>query len=140
MYLLDTNVLSEIRKRRPDSNVTAWFEASLSDDLHLSAITAFEIELGIEKQRRNDAAFAETLTGWLEAVLGLYAERVLPITTGIARRWGRLSAQIGNTNLDLGIAATALEHGLTVVTRNVAHYTPTGVPIVNPFEASARRR
>ncbi len=73
-------------------------------------------------------------------MLRLYGERVLPLTTNIARRWGRLSAHIGNKNLDLALAATALEHGLTMVTRNVAHYERTGVAIVNPFETRPRKR
>ena len=134
MYLLDTNVLSEARKRMPDAGVTAWLTAVASADLYLSAITVFEIELGIEKQRRDNPAFAEELANWLGAVLGLYGERVLQLTTGIARRWGRLAAEAGHRELDLAIAATALEHGLSVVTRNVAHYERTGVAIVNPFE------
>lgn len=140
MYLLDTNVLSEARKRRPDANVTAWFETVASDDLYLSAVTIFEIEFGIEKRRRDDPAFADELSRWLATLLGFYGERALPITTGIARRWGRLSVEAGHKELDLAIAATALQHGLTVVTRNVAHYKPAGVRVLNPFEAQRRDR
>ena len=140
MYLLDTDVVSELRKPRRNENVIAWIEPVSPADLFLSLITVVEIERGIERQRRNDPAFARELAIWLEATLRLYGERVLPLTINIARRWGKLSAEIGNTTLDLGIAATALEHGLTVVTRNVAHYERTGVPLVNPFEARARRR
>jgi predicted nucleic acid-binding protein len=140
MYLLDTNILSEVRKRKPDPNVGSWFEAVPSNALYLSVVTVFEIELGIEKRRQDDPAFAEIFASWLEAVLGLYGERVLPITTNITKRWGRMSARAGNKDLDLAIAATALEHDLIVVTRNVTHFDRTGVPIVNPFEAKARRR
>lgn len=140
MYLLDTVVISELRRKQADVNVVHWFDTVASADLFLSTITVFEIELGIEQRQRDNPAFANDLATWLTAVLRLYGERVLPLTINIARRWGRISAQVGNKNLDLGIAATALEHGLTVVTRNVAHYAPTGVAIVNPFEATARKR
>jgi predicted nucleic acid-binding protein len=134
MNIIDTDVLSELRKKRRESNVINWFETVPTIDLFLSTVTVFEIELGIEQQRRDNPAFANDLTAWLENILRLYGERVLPLTTNIARRWGRISGQVGNKNLDLAIAATALEHGLTVVTRNVAHYKPTGVQVFNPFE------
>lgn len=140
MYLLDTDIVSELRKPRRNENVVAWIEPIATTDLYFSLITVVEIERGIERQRSNDPAFARHLSTWLDSILKLYGERVLPLTIKIALRWGKLSAQIGNTNLDLGIAATALEHGLTVVTRNVAHYEPTGVAIINPFEGAARRR
>ena len=138
MYLLDTDIVSELRKPRRNENVTAWIESVAPADLFFSLITVVEIERGIERHRHNDPVFARDLATWLDAILRLYDERVLPPTINIARRWGRLSAQIGNTNLDLGIAATALEHGLTVVTRNVAHYERTGVAVVNPYEAKGR--
>jgi toxin FitB len=138
MYLLDTDVLSELRRRKSDANVLTWFKAIPSVDLFLSIITVFEVELGIGQRRRDDPAFATDLSDWLESVLRLYGERVLPLTMNVARRWGRISAHVGNKNLDLAIAATALEHGLTVVTRNVAHYERTGVAVVNPFGISRR--
>ena len=140
MYLLDTDIVSELRKPRRNENVAAWIVPIAPSDLYFSLITVVEIERGVEQQRRDDPAFARDLADWLDATLRLYGERVLPLTINIAMRWGRLAAQIGNTNLDLGIAATALEHGLTIVTRNVAHYERTGVPIVNPFEPRPRRR
>lgn len=140
MYLIDTDVLSELRKRKSDANVARWFDTVASTDLFLSTVTIFEIEFGIEQRQRDNPAFANDLAAWLGAVLRLYGERVLPLTINVARRWGRISAQVGNKNLDLAIAATALEHGLTVVTRNVAHYAPTGVEVANPFEPKARKR
>jgi toxin FitB len=135
MYLLDTVVLSELRKRRRNANVVAWIGSVAAADLYVSAATVVEIEFGIERQRRLDPAFAAALAGWLDTMLRLYGERVLPITVQIARRWGRLAAQIGNRDLDLAIAATALEEGLTVVTRNVSHFAPAGVATLNPFDA-----
>ena len=140
MYLLDTDVVSELRRPRRDGNVVAWIEQITPTDLFISTVTALEIEFGIEQQRRDDPPFARGLEAWLDTTLRLYGDRILPLTVSIARRWGRLSVQIGNKNLDGAIAATALEHRLTVVTRNVAHYQRTGVTTVNPFEAQARRR
>jgi toxin FitB len=134
MYLLDTVVLSELRKRQGNANVVAWIGTVADTDLYVSAATIVEIEFGIERQRRLDPPFAEALAGWLDTMLRIYGERVLPITVQIARRWGRLVAEIGNRDLDLAIAATAIEEGLTVVTRNVSHFAPARVATLNPFD------
>jgi toxin FitB len=139
MYLLDTDVLSELRKRQRDAHVVAWIDAVAPADLFLSTVTIFEIEREIEQRRRDEPAFAQDLATWLDTTLRLYGERVLPLTVAIARRWGRLSAQIGTQNLDLAIAATALEHGLAVVTRNTVHYRSTSTAMVNPFESRSKR-
>jgi hypothetical protein len=98
-------------------------------------VTVGEIERGIVLQRTRDPDFATALASWLDRVLALYGERVLPFNLQIARRWGQLSAALGNNTADLMISATALEHGLTVVTRNVSDFEPTGVAIFNPFDA-----
>src|SRR4249919_3931059 len=119
-YLLDTDVLSELRKRKRDANVVAWIGSAPPTDLFLSVVTIGEIERGIERQRTVNPTFADELAGWLDLTLRAYGERILPLTVNIARRWGRLAAQIGNQSIDLAVAATALEHGLTVVTRNVS--------------------
>lgn len=134
MILLDTVILSELRKRAPSAAVVNWLKAHEDHELFISVVSIGEIERGIEKRRRVDPAFAETLTQWLDDLLQFYADRILPITPGIARRWGALSARIGNESADLLIAATALNHGLTVATRNVRHFTPTGVATINPFD------
>jgi predicted nucleic acid-binding protein len=139
MYLLDTVVLSEIRKHRRDANVVAWITSVAEIELYISVASIVEIQFVIERQLKRDPAFAAALAGWLDTTLRVYGERVLPVTAPIARRWGRLAAGIGNRELDLAIAATALEQGLTVVTRNVSHFEPTGVTILNPFDARAKR-
>lgn len=93
-----------------------------------------EIERGIELQRAKDLALAEALTIWLDKLLSLYSDRILAVDLPVSRRWGRLSAAVGNNDADLLIAATALEHGLTVITQNTRHFKPTGVPLLNLFE------
>jgi hypothetical protein len=134
MYLLDTVVISETRKRRRDEGVSAWIRSAAPTDMFLSTITIGEIQIGIERQVRLNPAFAGELDRWLDQTLRVYADRILPVDVSVARRWGRLAARLGNRGLDLAIAATALEHGLTVVTRNVSHFEPTGVPTLNPFQ------
>ncbi len=136
MYLLDTVVLSELRKipARRNPNVVSWLASMSPDELFISAIGIGEIERGIERQRSVDPPFATALTEWLDVVLRNYGERILPLGVDIARRWGRLSAEIGNNGIDLAIAATALEHGLTIATRNVSDFAATGAALVDPFE------
>lgn len=134
MIVLDTVVLSELRKGRPSANVVEWLGRQRDADLYLSVVSLGEIERGIELQRKTNAAFASELTRWLETLQKLYVDRILPISAPIARRWGVLSAQLGHDGADLLIAATALSHGLAVATRNVRHLKATGVQVLNPFE------
>ena len=135
MILLDTVVISELRKKRPSARVVAWLTQQNDAGLYLSVVTLGEIEKGIEKQRKVDVEFALELSRWLEALPNLYGDRILPVSAPIARRWGVLSARLGHDGVDLLIAATALTHGLAVATRNVKHFKSTGVQIVNPFDA-----
>jgi len=138
MFLIDTMVLSELRLRNRDPGVVAWIGNQRPDDCFLSVVSIGEIERGIARKRTSDAGFARQLTGWLEQLLRLYGDRLLPVDAGVARRWGRLSAEIGHDGADLLIAATALERGLTVVTRNLRHFTPTGVATLNPWTESLK--
>lgn len=140
MFLIDTVTLSELRKRERDPKVVAWFERKRTTDLFVSVISIGEIERGIARQRPTDPDFAGALAAWLDRVLTLYGERVLPFDLRTARRWGALSAALGNDSADLMIAATALENGLTVVTRNVADFEPTGAAVVDPFSRRLSRK
>lgn len=133
MFLVDTDVLSALRRRERHPKVVAWLSKQRDSELHLSVVTIGEVERGIAQQQSRDPLFARALSAWLENVLTLYANRVLPIDLATARRWGKLTAQIGHSSADLLIAATALEHGLTVVTHNVRHFEPSGVPVVDPL-------
>lgn len=133
MYLLDTVILSELRKRDRAPSVVRWFDGKAAEAIFLSAVTIGEIERGIMRQRDRDPSFAEALQSWLERTVLVYTDRILPVDTAVARRWGQLSARIGNDGADLLIAATALEHGLAVITRNSRHFEPTGVAVIDPF-------
>lgn len=133
MFLLDTVVLSELRKRGRDQRVVDWISSQRSADLFLSVITIGEIERGIRLQQNKNPNYSAALAAWLDQVIALYADRIMNIDLGICRRWGSLSAELGNDSADLLIAATALEHGLTVVSRNVKHFEPTDVDVINPW-------
>jgi len=139
MFLVDTDVLSALAKRRRDANVVAWIGRQRPGDLFLSVISIGEIERCVALQRAKEQDFASMLANWLDDLLNIYGDRVLPFDLASARRWGRLSAALARKDADLQIAATALEYGLTVVTRNVAHFEPTGVAVLDPFAAFPRR-
>ena len=133
MYLLDTNVVSELRKPRPHGGVLAWLQAVDDKDLFLSAVTIGEIQAGIELTREQDAGKAAEIEAWLEQVAASYA--VLPMDAAAFRAWARLMHRRSDTLIeDALIAATAAVHGLTVVTRNVADFKAFGVPVLNPFK------
>ena len=140
MFLIDTVTLSELRRRERDPMVVAWFERQRTTDLFLSVISIGEIERGIARQRATDPGFSDALAAWLDRVLALYGERIVPFDLKTARRWGVLSAALGNDSADLMIAATALEHGLTVVTRNVSDFEPTGAIVLDPFGRRPNRK
>ena len=132
MFLVDTDVLSALRKRERHPDIVRWVSRQRSTDLYLSVVSVGAIERGIVRQQRQAPGFARDLAEWLDSVVRLYGERVLAVDLSTARRWGRLSGALGHESADLLIAATALEHGLTVVTRNVRHFEPTGVPVLDP--------
>ena len=134
MYLLDTNVLSALRRRDRNREVVRWVESQRPADLFLSVITVGEIERGITQQLERNPPFAGELAIWLDRVLRSYRDRILGLDVATARRWGQITAALGHDSADMLIAATALEHGLTVVTRNVRDFEPTGVPVLNPFQ------
>jgi predicted nucleic acid-binding protein len=137
MYLLDTNVVSELRKPRPHGAVLAWLEAADDRALHLCVVTLGEIQAGIELTRDQDPPKAMEIERWLDQLAASY--NVLPMDAGTFRAWARLMHKRSDTLYeDAMIAATAAVHGLTVVTRNVADFRPFGVSVLNPFTSQAR--
>ena len=139
MYLLDTNVVAELRKAQSpkvDRNVLAWSNSVPASSLHLSAITVMELEMGILLVARRDPAQGTILRTWLDGhVLPTFLDRILPVDTTVARRCARLHVPDPRPDRDALIAATALVYGMIMVTRNVRDFAPTGVEIVNPWEA-----
>ena len=134
MYLLDTNVVSELRQPRPNQAVLAWLDGVASEDLFFSAMTIAEIQRGIEKCRLEDPDKARELTEWLESRL-LAGFEVLSFDARAAREWGRMMHnQSGKLAQDAVIAATARTHSLTVVTRNAKDFRRLGAAYLNPFE------
>jgi predicted nucleic acid-binding protein len=132
MYLLDTNVVSELRKPRPHGAVLAWIEQVDDAHLFLSAVTLGEIQAGIELTREQDVAKATEIEAWLEQLARAY--NVLPMDASVFRRWARLMHRKSDTLYeDAMIAATAQAHGLTVATRNVGDFRALGVEVFNPF-------
>ncbi|MCL8250451.1 type II toxin-antitoxin system VapC family toxin [Aeromicrobium fastidiosum] len=139
-FLLDTNVVSELRKSpgRVDARVRAWVASRDVSSLHLSAITIMEIEIGIGRLARRDQIQADRLRTWLDdAVLAAFAGRILPVDLAVARRVARLHVPDPRPERDAMIAATATVHGLTVVTRNVADFESLDVALVDPWSVPA---
>lgn len=131
-YLLDTNVVSELRRPRPHGGVLAWLRETADEQLHLSVVTLAEIQAGVEITREQDAAKAAQIEDWLDRVARTY--NVLPMDAPVFRAWARLMHRRSDTLYeDAMIAATAQVHGLTVVTRNTSDFTPFGVQVWNPF-------
>ena len=135
MYLLDTNIVSELRKPRPHGGVVAWLQSTADADLHLSAVTLGEIQAGIELTREQDAAKAVAIEAWLELVAQSY--NVMPMDRLTFRAWARLMHRRSDTLYeDAMIAATAIVHNLTVVTRNVTGFSHFKVRALNPFKSA----
>ena len=134
-YLIDTNVISELRKPRPNERVLQWIGGVRGGELYLSVVTIGEIAKGIAKRRRSigDGVAADALQGWLDGLLHAHADRIIAIDVPIATRWGRLCDAHPQLATDMLLAATALDRGLTVATRNVEHFEIANVPVVNPF-------
>ena len=135
MYLIDTNIVSEVRKgRRCDPNVASWYRSARDDELFLSVLVIGEIRQGIERVRSRNARQAAALERWIEEILGSFGDRVLPVNERIAQIWGRLNAREALPVIDSLLAATAQAHGLTLVTRNLKGIERSGVRCLNPFK------
>ena len=134
-YLLDTNVISELRKRdRASEYVRSWLHAHRADEFWLSVLVVGELRRGVELVARRDDAAASALRAWLDSTVQDYADRILPITLAISERWATLSVPDPIPVIDGLLAATAIEHHLTLATRNVSDVRATGAEVVNPFD------
>ena len=141
MFVLDTNVVSEIRKAnsgKADRNVVAWTKATPVKSLYISAISILELELGILQLERKDRSQSELLRTWLETkLMTAFEDRILSVDTNIARQCAALRIPDPRSERDALIAATAMVHGMGVATRNESNFEPTGVPILNPWKLNA---
>ena len=137
-YLLDTNIISEVRKgAKCDATVAAWYDSIDDADIYLSVLVLGEIRKGVERARSSDPSRARALEKWLATVVGSFAERILPVDQAVADEWGRMGAKRPVSTVDALLAATAKVHGMTLATRNVSDVTDLGADFVNPFEHRA---
>jgi toxin FitB len=135
--LLDTNIVSELRKRDPDPNVLAWYATVSSADLFLSVLTIGEICLGVERLRRRDPEQADTIERWLRVLQAGYRDRLIDVDAAIAEEWGRMNVPDPLPVIDGLLAASAKIRGWTLVTRNVNDLRGSGASLLNPFEPAA---
>ncbi len=136
-YLVDTNVISELRKgNRADPAVRSWFDRVADDEIFISVLTVGEIRQGVERIRGRDAATATALDSWLGRVVETYRDRLIPVDRLVAEEWGRMNAPGPLPVVDGLLAATAKVAGLTLATRNVADFARAGVDFVDPFSAA----
>ncbi|AZV26243.1 MULTISPECIES: type II toxin-antitoxin system VapC family toxin [Pseudomonas] len=135
MYLLDTNVISELRKPQADKNVVAWAKTIIAPRMFISAITLKELETGVLRMERRDPAQGKILRTWLKRhVMPAFDARILPVDAAVALRCARIHVPDQANESDALIAATALVHGLTVVTRNTGDFASSGVDVINPWD------
>lgn len=137
-YLLDTNIISEVRKGgNCDPRVAAWYDALDDDSIFLSVLALGEIRKGIERARSKNPAQARALEKWLSTLARSFAERILPVDQAVAEEWGRMSAKRPVSTVDALLAATAKVHGMTLATRNIADVADLGASVFNPFAAES---
>jgi len=133
-YLLDTNVVSELRKRNPDPHVLAWYKSVTSAELFVSVLTIGEIRLGIERLRRKDGPQADLIEQWLRGLHVTYRDHLIDVDADVAEEWGRLNIPDPLPVIDGLLAASAKIRGCTLVTRNTADLQRSGIALLNPFE------
>ena len=132
-YLLDTVTLSQAMSRHPNAGAVAWIAKQDPASLFISVVSVAEICRGSAQARRTDTQFADRIDAWLNTTVASFSDRILPINTSVARHWGALQSAAGHGGEDIMIAATALNHGMTIVTRNVRDFAGLGVTLENPF-------
>lgn len=133
-YLLDTGIVSELRKPDPDPSLLRWLDGVRPEEVFLSCLVLVELRAVAQRLREHDAATAEHLDRWLDGLTVAFAERVVPVDVAVADRWGRLNGEWSLNATEGLLAATALVHGLTIVTRDPTTLAGLGMPLLNPFE------
>jgi predicted nucleic acid-binding protein len=136
-FLLDTNVVSELRKAKPAGSVRSWVSSVRDTELYLSVLVVGELRQGIELLRRRDENRAASLDNWLSSIEHAYRERILPVSVQVAKEWGKINVPNRMPAIDGLLAATAKVHGLTLVTRNTGDVRRTGIAVLNPFSPPA---
>jgi toxin FitB len=132
-YLLDTVTVSQALSRHPNAGAVAWIADQDAATLFMSVVSVAEIRRGAIQARKNNPKFAAKIDAWLNTTVASFTGRILPINVAVARHWGALQAAAGHGGEDIMIAATALDHGMTIVTRNVRDFGNLGVKLENPF-------
>lgn len=136
-YLIDTNIISEVRRGADcDRHVAAWYDSIDDESVYLSVLVLGEIRKGVERARRKEPAKARALENWLSTLRRSFAERILPVDRAVAGEWGRMSAKRPVPTIDALLAATAKVHGMTLATRNVSHVADLGASVLNPFKTA----
>jgi predicted nucleic acid-binding protein len=133
-YLLDTNIISELKKRQPNSNVLSWFEATCTNQLYFSAITIGELRSGAIKKSKTDKEQGYKLTQWIDVIVAKYSEQILNIDLETCEEWAQLISNDNTNGIDSLIAAQAITKNMTLVTRNIKHFKMFNVKLLNPFE------
>jgi predicted nucleic acid-binding protein len=140
-YLIDTNVISEVRKgEKCNANVAAWYDSIDDSEIYLSVLVLGEIRKGVERARRRDPGQARALEKWLGTIRESFADRVLPVDALVADEWGRMSAKRPLSTVDALLAATAKVHRMTLATRNLSDVADLGADVINPFAPTTRGR
>ncbi len=132
-YLLDTFTISQALSRHPNAGAVAWIANQNPTSLFMSVVSVAEIRRGAIQARKNDPKFADKIDTWLNTTVASFSDRILPINVAVARHWGALQATAGHGGEDIMIAATALDQGLTLVTRNIRDFARLGVKVESPF-------
>jgi predicted nucleic acid-binding protein len=133
-YLLDTNIISELRKKKPDQKLIEWYQTIDTDSIFISCITIGEINHGIHKIRKTDKELSIKLNLWLEEIKTTHSDRIISVDIDIAMIWGELLSFNSTNSTDALIAAQGIKHKMTIVTRNTSHFKDFKVKIINPFE------
>lgn len=133
-YLLDTNIVSELRRKIPNANVVEWFQEINHEHLYLSCLTIGELKFGAQKKLKSDLTQGQLLIKWTDALVNAYDEQIIDIDIAVCEEWGNLLTIDGSNAIDSLLAAQSIIHNMTLVTRNIKHFQMFNIKLINPFE------